>query len=225
MAVGVDIGATEIVACVPGDATTQLVRAFGTYTVDLQAIGQWFCAQGIATVAMESTGVYWIPLFETLEAQGFTCLLISARALRRVPGKKSDITDALWIQTLHQYGLLVGSFRPEGELVALRTNAVHLEMNCLLAQIELLQHQVNQLEATLTSLMAEIPQHINSIPEIGLATGAALLSEIGDVRRFASAQKLVGYAGIDPSVYQTGEFEAQETHMSKRGSPYLRHAL
>jgi len=130
-AAGVDIGATEIVACVPGDAAppqgvgTQRVRAFGTYTVDLHALAQWFRTPGITTVAMESTGVYWIPLFETLEAQGFACLLISARMLRRVPGKKSDITDAQWIQTLHQYGLLAGSFRPEGELVALRTLLRH----------------------------------------------------------------------------------------------------
>ncbi|HNB51921.1 MAG TPA: transposase, partial [Anaerolineales bacterium] len=93
-AAGVDIGATEIVACIPGDVTTQLARAFGTYTIDLQALAQWFQAHGIKTVAMESTGVYWLPLFEMLEAQGLTCLLISARALRRVPGKKSDITDA-----------------------------------------------------------------------------------------------------------------------------------
>jgi transposase len=128
---------------VPGEAATpqgvgtQLVRAFGTYTLDLQALSQWFRTQGITTVALESTGVYaetkfpTIPLFETLEAQGFTCLLMSARALRRVPGKKSDITDAQWIQTLHQYGLLAGSFRPEGEAetqfptVALRTLLRH----------------------------------------------------------------------------------------------------
>lgn len=130
-AAGVGIGATEIVACVPGDAASpqaagsQLVRAFGVYTVDLLAMADWFRAQGITTVAMESTGVYWIPLFETLESQGFTCLLISARTLRRVPGKKSDISDAQWIQTLHQYGLLAGSFRPEAELIALRTLLRH----------------------------------------------------------------------------------------------------
>jgi hypothetical protein len=130
-AAGVDIGASEIVACVAGNTATpqaagaQLLRAFGVYTVDLLAIADWFRAQGITTIAMESTGVYWIPLFELLESQGFTCLLISARTLRRVPGKKSDISDAQWIQTLHQYGLLAGSFRPEAELIALRTLLRH----------------------------------------------------------------------------------------------------
>jgi len=124
-AAGVDIGAVEIIACVAGDESTQIVKAFGNYTVDLQAIGRWLKEYNIKTVAMESTGVYWIPLFEELERQGFECLLISSRSLRRVPGRKSDITDAQWIQTLHDYGLLESSFRPQGELVALRTMLRH----------------------------------------------------------------------------------------------------
>lgn len=124
-AAGVDIGAVEIVACVSHDENTQIVRAFGNYTVDLQSIGVWLKEHKIKTVAMESTGVYWIPLFEELERQGFECLLISSRSLRRVPGRKSDIIDAQWIQTLHNYGLLESSFRPEGELAALRTLLRH----------------------------------------------------------------------------------------------------
>ena len=73
--------------------------------------------------------------------------------------------------------------------------------------------------------MGQIPQHITSIPGVGPVTGVAILSEIGDVNRFSSVEKLVAYAGIDPSVYQTGQFTASQAHMSKRGSPYLRHAL
>src|SRR5512137_21385 len=83
-AAGVDIGAEEIVACVAADETTQLVRGFGNYTVDLHAIADWLTEHKIKTVAMESTGVYWIPLFEVLEKYGFECLLISSRSLRRV---------------------------------------------------------------------------------------------------------------------------------------------
>jgi transposase len=124
-AAGVDIGAVEIVACVSGDEQTQIVKAFGNYTVDLQALAKWLKDHNIKTVAMESTGVYWIPLFEELERQGFECLLISSRSLRRVAGRKSDIQDAQWIQTLHSYGLLESSFRPSGELVALRTLLRH----------------------------------------------------------------------------------------------------
>ena len=109
--------------------------------------------------------------------------------------------------------------------VGFLTNAVHLEMRCLLAQLELLDDQRDQIDLAIAELMNQIPQHITSIPGIGPVTGAAILAEIGDIQRFESVDKLVAYAGIDPSVYQTGQFEASETHMSKRGSPYLRHAL
>ena len=109
--------------------------------------------------------------------------------------------------------------------VSFLADAVRLEMRCLLAQIELLQDQRAQVDQVLATLMSQIPQHITSIPGIGLPTGAAILAEIRDVHRFESVEKLVAYAGIDPTVYQTGQFQASEAHMSKRGSPYLRHAL
>lgn len=160
-AAGVDIGAVEIVACVSGDEATQIVKAFGNYTVDLQALGGWLRQYGIRTVAMESTGVYWIPLFEELERQGFECLLISSRSLRRVSGKKSDITDAQWIQTLHSYGLLEGSFRPQADLVSLRSLLRHRSQlmehrapHILHMQKELLQMNV-QLSQALSDVMGE----------------------------------------------------------------------
>jgi len=109
--------------------------------------------------------------------------------------------------------------------VGFLADAAGLEMRCLLAQIELLEQQRDQVDAALETLMHQIPQHITSIPGIGPVTGAAIVAEIGDVNRFDSVEKLVAYAGIDPSVYQTGQFQASEAHMSKRGSPYLRHAL
>ena len=124
-AAGMDIGAVEIVVCVSGDSDTQMVRAFGNYTVDLDNIGDWLESYEVKTVAMESTGVYWIPIFETLESRGFECLLISSRSMRRVAGRKSDITDAQWIQTLHNYGLLESSFRPQADLIGLRTLLRH----------------------------------------------------------------------------------------------------
>ena len=120
-AAGVDIGAHEIMACVPDGDAQQLVRAFGTYTADLDALADWFVDRGIQTAAMASTGVYWISLFETLEARGMQCCLISAQAIKHVPGRKSDVLDCQWMQTLHSYGLLKASFRPEADLVALRT--------------------------------------------------------------------------------------------------------
>ena len=109
--------------------------------------------------------------------------------------------------------------------VGFLANAARMELHCLLAQIELLEEQQEQIENTLAELMEQIPQFITTLPGIGLATGAAILAEIGDISRFASEEKLIAYAGIDATVYQTGQFQASEAHMSKRGSPYLRQAL
>lgn len=104
-------------------------------------------------------------------------------------------------------------------------NVVHVQMTCLLQQLTLLEQQVAELDAKIEALMEQLPQHITTIPGVGPVTGAIILAEIGDIQRFASSEKLVAYAGIDPVVYQTGEFTATSTRMSKRGSPYLRHAL
>jgi transposase len=124
-AAGLDIGAHEIAACVPGDEHTQIVRLFGNYTDDLHLLAEWLRTHAIRTIAMESTGIYWIPLFELLEEQGFRCCLISATSIKRFPGRKSDVLDCQWIQTLHSYGLLADSFRPDADLVALRTLLRH----------------------------------------------------------------------------------------------------
>jgi len=104
-------------------------------------------------------------------------------------------------------------------------NTLRVQMNCLLQQLSLLDTQRQQLDAEITALMDQFPQHITSIPGVGPITGAIILAEIGDVQRFATPEKLVAYAGIDPTVYQSGQFTASQTRMSKRGSPYLRHAL
>ncbi len=109
--------------------------------------------------------------------------------------------------------------------VAFLADAARIEMKCLLDQISLLEDQRNQIDLAIAERMQQIPQHITSIPGIGPATGAAILAEIGDIQRFETLDKLVAYAGIDASVYQTGQFQASEAHMSKRGSPYLRQAL
>jgi transposase len=109
--------------------------------------------------------------------------------------------------------------------VAFLADAARIEMKCLLDQIGLLEEQRAQLDLAIAERMQQIPQFITSIPGIGPATGAAILAEIGDIQRFDALDKLVAYAGIDATVYQTGQFQASEAHMSKRGSPYLRQAL
>jgi transposase len=169
-AAGVDIGATEIVACVPGGEEIQLVKAFGNYTVDLQAIAKWFHEHKIKTVAMESTGVYWIPLFEELERQGFECLLISSRSLRKVAGQKTDVEDAQWIQTLHSYGLLKGSFRPQADLVALRTLLRH--------RAQLLEHRAPHIQHMQKALLQMNIQLSQAVTDVTGMTGQMIIRAI-----------------------------------------------
>jgi transposase len=169
-AAGVDIGAIEIVACVAGDENTQIVKAFGNYTVELQALAQWMKAHHVKTVAMESTGVYWIPLFEELERQGFECLLISSRSLRRVSGRKSDISDAQWIQTLHSYGLLEGSFRPQAELVALRSLLRH--------RSQLVEHRSPHVQHMQKALLQMNVQLCQAVSDITGVTGQTIIRSI-----------------------------------------------
>ena len=119
-AAAIDIGATLHVAAVGPDRDPEPVRSFGTFTGDLHRLADWFEQCGVTTVAMESTGVYWIPVFEILEQRGFTVVLVNARDAKHVPGRKSDVSDAQWLQRLHEYGLLRASFRPERRIAALR---------------------------------------------------------------------------------------------------------
>lgn len=105
------------------------------------------------------------------------------------------------------------------------TDAIYLEMQCLLEQLDLLLNQIEILDKSIEEMMNQIPQFITSIPGIGKVTGSAILAEIGDINRFESSEKLVAFAGIDPTVYETGQFVAKKTRMSKRGSPHLRYAL
>jgi transposase len=169
-AAGVDIGATEIVACVSGGDEVQLVKAFGNYTVDLQAICEWFRKHEVKTVAMESTGVYWIPLFEELERQGFECLLISSRSLRKVAGQKTDVEDAQWIQTLHSYGLLKGSFRPQADLVALRTLLRH--------RAQLVEHRAPHIQHMQKALLQMNIQLSQAVTDVTGVTGQKIIRAI-----------------------------------------------
>ena len=141
-AAGVDLGVTEMVACVSGGEEVQLVKGFGNDTVDLHALCEWFRKPGVKTVAMESTGVYGIPLFEEWEQQGFECRLMSSRSLRKGAGQKTDVEDAQWVQTLHRDGLLKGSFRPQGDWGALWTGLRHRAPHIQHRQKALLQMNI-----------------------------------------------------------------------------------
>ncbi|MEO1544807.1 MAG: IS110 family transposase [Pseudomonadota bacterium] len=119
-AAAVDIGSREHMAAVNPDVTDAPVRAFGTFTHDLHDLAGWFKSHGVTSVAMESTGVYWIPAYEILEQHGFEVILVNARYAKNVPGRKTDVSDASWLRQLHSYGLLRGSFRPSAEIATLR---------------------------------------------------------------------------------------------------------
>ena len=122
---GVDIGATEIYVAVPADRDPQPVRRFDSFTGDLQALADWLKQCGTESIAMESTGVYWIPLFQILEERGFQVCLVNARHFQNVPGKRTDVADCQWLQYLHSVGLLRSSFRPEQAICAVRTLLRH----------------------------------------------------------------------------------------------------
>ena len=290
-------------------------------------LGELAALGGEVSVALESTGHYWLSLYDVLTRQGYPVVVINPlqiaayrkSGLRKV---KNDRTDAVWIADFLRISNLPPSSRDIPTLLQLRelsrfhywlseqigdakrklltildrvfpeyesvfsnifvhssrallkeavsaqefadfdlqeltelltktsrarfgvekakqlqeqarqsigvgflANAAQVEMRCLLAQIELLEEQQAEVDKAEAVLMEQIPQHITTVPGVGLITGAAILAEIGDVRRFPSEEKLVAYAGIDATVYQSGQFEAGERHMSKRGSPYLRLAL
>jgi transposase len=120
-AAGIDIGSKEHAVCVPAGASDKRVRTFGTFTSDLEALADWLKQCEVTSVAMEATGVYWIPVFQILETRGFQVMLVNARQTKNVAGRKTDVQDCQWIQRLHTFGLLQGSFRPEDSYCVLRS--------------------------------------------------------------------------------------------------------
>jgi transposase len=157
-AAGVDIGSTFHVVAVPRDRDDQPVRTFRTFSSDLHQLADWLAQVGITTVAMESTGVYWIPVFEILEARGFSVLLVNARHVKHVPGRKTDVNDAQWLQQLHQYGLLRGSFRPRDGVVRLRAYLRHRErlVEYAAAHIQHMQKAFMQMNVQLHHVVTDI---------------------------------------------------------------------
>src|SRR6266542_1319216 len=153
-AAGIDIGSEQHLVAVPEGRDPVSVREFGTFTTDLEALAAWLTKCGITTVAMESTGVYWIPLFLILEQRGFEVKLVDARQVKNVSGRKSDVLDCQWLQQLHTYGLLAGAFRPTDQICVLRgymrqremlvqASSMHIQhMQKALQQMNLLLHNV-----------------------------------------------------------------------------------
>ncbi len=169
-ACGIDIGATSHFVAVPGDRDDEPVREFLSFTADLERLVQWLHECRVTAVAMESTGVYWIPLFEMLDAAGFEVHLVNARHVRNVPGRKSDVLDCQWLQQLMSYGLLRGGFRPAEEVCALRAVWRHRDM-LLSYQARHVQH----LQKTMTQMNVQLHHVISDIMGV---TGQAIIRAI-----------------------------------------------
>jgi transposase len=157
-AAGVDIGSREHWACVPAQAAGPNVRKFGTFTADLEAMAQWFQDCGVTSVAMEATGVYWIGLFQILERRGLHVILANARQTKNVAGRKTDVQDCQWIQRLHTYGLLQGSFRPEDPYCVVRSYLRHRDelVGARSTQCQHMQKALHQMNLQLTQVLSDI---------------------------------------------------------------------
>src|SRR6266849_7220556 len=169
-AAGIDIGSTFHVVAVPSDRDDRPVRTFRTFSSDLHQLADWLTEVGIRTVAMESTGVYWIPVFEILDARGFEVLLVNARDVKHVPGRKSDVNDAQWLQQLHQYGLLRGSFRPRDAVARLRAYLRHRER-----LVEYAASHIQHMQKALMQMNVQL-QHV--VTDITGVTGMRIIKDI-----------------------------------------------
>ena len=155
---GIDIGAETHYVAVPADSSDEPVRSFGCFTADLHQMAGWLRDCGVESVAMESTGVYWIPVYEVLEQYGFELSLVDARQVSNVPGRKTDVLDCQWIQQLHTFGLLRGCFRPTGDVVVLRAywrQRLHL-VESASRQILLMQKALEQMNVQLHKVLSDI---------------------------------------------------------------------
>ena len=157
-AAAIDIGATIHVAAVSPDRDQEPVRTFRTFTDDLHRLADWFAQCGIRTVVMESTGVYWIPVFEILEQRGFEVMVVNARDAKHVPGRKTDVSDAQWLQRLHEYGLLRASFRPQAEIAGLRAYLRQRErlLDYAAAHIQHMQKAMMQMNLQLHHVVTDV---------------------------------------------------------------------
>ena len=157
-AAAIDVGATSHWVAVPPEKCAESVREFGVFTADLYAIADWLKQCGVKRVALESTGVYWIPLFEVLEEKGLEVRLVDARKVKNVSGRKSDLLDCQWLRQLHSYGLLAGAFRPAQEVLPLRA---YLRQRQMLVQygakhIQHMQKALQQMNVRLDNVVTDI---------------------------------------------------------------------
>ena len=169
-AAGIDIGNASHFAAVPPDRDSEPVREFGSWTADLEKMAEWLKSCGVKTVAMQSTGVYWIAAFDVLEKHGIEVFLVNARDTRNLPGRKTDVQESQWLRKLHTYGLLRNSFRPPDEIRAVRTTW-RLRDRLVKDAARYLQH----MQKALTTMNVQLA---NAVSEIDGLTGQTIIREI-----------------------------------------------
>jgi transposase len=169
-AAGIDIGSASHFVAVPPDRADDPVREFKSFTEDLEVLAGWLTSSGVDTVAMESTGVYWIPLYELLESRGFDVYLVNARHVKNVSGRKSDVLDCQWLQKLMSYGLLSGAFRPRDEICALRSLTRQRDM--------LIRYQSDHVRHMQKALVQMNVQLTNVISDVVGLTGQKIIRAI-----------------------------------------------
>jgi transposase len=194
-AAGIDVGADSHFVAVPAGSCEHPVREFGVFTRDLYAIADWLAACGVRSVAMESTGVYWVPLFEVLERRGFSVKLVDARKVKNVSGRKTDVVDCQWLQQLESYGLLEAAYRPPDQIVVLRSYVRQREMLVRSAAVHIqhMQKALQQMNVRLDTVVSDITGHTGMRIMKAIITGERDVGRLGamrDARCHASADQI-----------------------------------
>jgi transposase len=205
-AAGIDVGARVHYVAVPEGRAEPSVRSFGAYTAQLDELVQWLKSCGIKTVALESTGVYWIALYQKLEAAGFEVVLVDARRAKHVPGRKSDVQDCQWLQQLHSYGLLAPAFRPEDAICRLRTLQRHRKslVECAAMWVLHLQKALTQMNLHLHHVLTDLTG------ESGLAVLEAILAGERNPRTLAGlVSRRVKQSPEQIEAALTGDYRAE----------------
>ena len=181
-AAGIDCGSAEHFVAVPPDRDAMPVRSFRTFTSDLHRLADWLVTCRITSVAMEATGVYWIPVFDILEARGLEVLLVNARHVKNVAGRKSDVSDCEWLRDLHSVGLLRGSFRPPAAIVALRAYLRHRQ-----TLVENASTYIHRMQKALTQMNLQLPLVVSDITGVtGMRILRAIVAGQRDPQRLAA---------------------------------------
>ncbi len=181
-AAGIDVGATALYVAVPADSDPEPVRTFATFTEDLHALADWLVRCQVQTVALESTGVYWIPIFQILEARGLEVCLVNARHVKNVPGRKTDVSDCQWLQYLHSVGLLRASFRPPAQVCAVRSLWRHRD-----TLVRYAASHVQHMQKALTQMNIQLAHVISDLTgKTGLAIVDAILAGERDPHKLAA---------------------------------------